>query len=199
VSGVAMTTTEQERVDALIGLYQAERADVATMQNVNVAVVSLTIAYAGATAALITSERLEGISPWLIAFLPLPLWMVAVFLTLYSAAAARRAQSALKLEYLLKQIARLDDARAVGLECTINVQDIRKGSVFVRCALFITFGGEFLLACAYSGLMLLQAAQADDLPALWVVPLALYVGLAGMVVAAFISPSLLESRSKLQS
>jgi hypothetical protein len=198
VSGVAMTT-DQERIAALIGLYQAERADVATMQNVNVAVVSLTIAYAGATAALITSERFEGISPWLIAFLPLPLWMVAVFLTLYSAAAARRSQSALKLEYLLKQIARLDDARAVGLECIINVQDIRKGSAFVRVALFITFGGEYLLACAYSGLMLLRAAQADDLPALWVVPLALYVGLAGMVVAAFISPSLLESRLQLQS
>ena len=54
------------------------------------AVVGLTVTYAGATAAFLTPETLAGTSAWVVGLLPAPLWLVAVFLSVFSAAQGRR-------------------------------------------------------------------------------------------------------------
>ena len=117
------------------------------------AVVGLTVTYAGATAAFLTPETLAGTSAWVVGLLPAPLWLVAVFLSVFSAAQGRRTLGGLFIERQLLEIAGLEPAarKVVGLSGLQSVMDFREVGKAAKFGLLISFGGEALLAVGLQG------------------------------------------------
>jgi hypothetical protein len=176
---------DPDRIAALNALYQSERSESASMQTVNAAVVGLAVAYAGATSAFLSQETLRSSDAWVVALLPAPLWIVGVFLATFSSAQARRSYAAIVLERKLTQIAKLTDAekRIVGLTGLQTVLNVRRAPAIAKLGPAIAFGGELLLAIAYTAYMATAAASMSQAIVTWLLPCLLYVAIFVLTVA----------------
>jgi hypothetical protein len=176
-----------DQVSALTGIYQAERSDAAAMQTINAAVVGLAIAYAGVTITLLGQGVPEKISPLVLSTLPAPLWIVAVFLGLFSAAQALRHRSAIVLEHKLFEFCDLSDfeCKQIGLSGIERVMDWRRGTPLTKASLIVAFGGELVLVVGYTVLMLTEAYVYRPRLTTWVVPTTIYAALLAVLVATW--------------
>jgi len=178
--------SDSNDIAALSALYQAERSDGAAMQTANVAVVALAVAYAGATAVFLSGGTSQQTSPWVLAFLPLPLWVIAVFLAVLGCVQGRRALSGMIIERTLVAYSPLTEREinAVGLATTEKIYNALRGGTLVKLTFFITAGGAYIVSGAYSILMLFQAynqlSAENSMQRIWIVvaPGAIYLSLA---------------------
>ncbi|GAA3868645.1 hypothetical protein GCM10022243_37840 [Saccharothrix violaceirubra] len=174
------TTTEPDRLPALIAVYQSDRADRATTLNVGLATMGVAATYLVGTIAFYDKLDLLG---WAIALLPFPLICVAAFHSQLLNLAAVRARSILTLERrLLADVPDLDRDR-VGTTATERATNVHTAPRPHRVAALIAYGGVSAVHLAYIALMLVKAAQ--HLHGWVAVPAVVYAALLVPVGAAW--------------
>jgi hypothetical protein len=154
-----MQSTPSTSVAALTALYQAERADNASMFNTILAMLAAGLAYFAGTLAL--SNNFGSLGTVAVAVLPAPLWVVTAFHAVLFGAASKRTRSALRLEDKLYELTGMDkvDRDSIGSAAGERVHNIKIAPLAYKIVLVIAYGGSNMLIIMYTAYALVYVAR----------------------------------------
>jgi hypothetical protein len=117
-----MRIPEKDRLDALVSLYSAERADLSNIGNQNIAIVGLALTYIVAVffGLAQTADQKSSSIFWLAS--PIPLLIFICFYTLYISLARARSESCKLLEGQIIDLVGLDSGN-IGVAVSDKVMD----------------------------------------------------------------------------
>ncbi|MGH3671540.1 MAG: hypothetical protein ACRDSH_13035 [Pseudonocardiaceae bacterium] len=157
----------QESTVALVGLYQVDRADKATLMNAGLAIMGAAAAYSVGTIAF--ADKFGVVVSWgIVALLPIPLWIISAYQSLLACASAMRITSSIYLGNELYRRTGLPakDAKIVGVYTSEQIMDFRAASAIHKLTIILSFGGVNAVIMGYTVYILLRTSTKLG-PAIW--------------------------------
>lgn len=198
MTGQARPAASEDRLTALVGLYQAEKSDLAGGLATTVAVFSLAIAYA---IGIVTSGDKfgHGVAWDVVAFLCIPLWGAAIFNGMSMANASSHDVSVGLIEDEIFRVAFPtcspdgDMRSAIGSRVGDSIYNITKADWIFRASTLVVYGGFLIAVFAITLYTWLMAFSHCSPPIRWV-SASLYCGLAVIAGWVWIAASRHSSR-----
>jgi hypothetical protein len=178
--------TDAESIPAIAAMYGAIRADNGTLLNVSLALVGAGAAYLVGTLAF-ADKFGTSVSWYLVAALPTPLWIIAIFHSILTISAMTNSLALRAFERELMQASFVDRSTIKGLDHANadRIMNIRVARWPHKIATAVVYSGVGVTIILYTIYLLLSSHNKIGLWA-WAFA-ALYVALAGVALASWIA------------
>src|SRR5215211_785807 len=148
-------------IAALGVMYQAERQDQGNLLLTALALIAGAAAYIGVAVALVNSASNPG-NPWVLAFLPFPMWVVTAYHVLLVANALVRSASVEIIEKRLIGVLNLrNEEPRIGSRAAQRVMNIDEQPTVLRIQSYITYVGVGAVVVAFTVYCLTVAAKSN--------------------------------------
>lgn len=189
------STDGGDEIAVLLAIYQADRADNASTLSSAFALIGIGAAYVTGTVAFFGSI-VHTLPAAVVACLPLPLWLMASYVTIMLASAIVRTRSIVTIEARLLRHVHIAPEYPIGSTAANMITDPRKSHWALGVVSVISQGGTLLLVAAYS----LYVLVLDGRLAWWrVPPSAAYLALGVTLVLSWRASLVLSERVGVRS